>query len=418
MPSNAGKATRCQFICAALGTIVTCAGADWRGFRGTDGRGIAPDSNLPVRWTASENTAWKTSLPGRGLSAPIIVGNQVFVTCASGTDQDRLHIISFDAQSGREIWHRQFWATGRTMCHPKTCVASSTPTSDGKRIFALFSTNDLACLDLDGNLLWYRGLTFDYPNASNSLGMASSPVVIGETLIVQLECDSRASFAAGIDIHSGENRWKLSRPALANWTSPNKLSAGDGQPILVVLQSGRKLSAHEPATGKEIWSYDEGAATIPSSTVVGDMLYVPSHGLTALLHVPGASQPNQVYRTNRLAPSTPSLLVYEGRVFAIAASILKCGDAKTGKLLWQLRLQGDFTASPVAAGGHIYCVNEQGLCQVVAATDSEGRVVGSGDFGDTILATPAIADGGLFVRSDRHLWKVAQTSAPANSRTR
>ena len=184
-------------------------GADWLQFRGNDVSGVLTGAKLPMSWSATdgktENVAWKTPLPGRGISGPIVVGQQVFVTSNSGFGQDRLHVLSVDRDSGEKLWERQYWATGRTMTHPKTAVASSTPASDGRRVFAQFSSNDVACLDLDGNLLWYRGLTHDFPNASNSLGMASSPIVVGETLVCQVENDAE-SFATGLDIETGASR--------------------------------------------------------------------------------------------------------------------------------------------------------------------------------------------------------------------
>ena len=205
---------------------------DWRQFRGNDTTGVSEEASLPVKWSATENIAWKAALPGRGLSSPIIVGDRVFVTCSSGFRQDRLHVLCFSAADGSKIWERQFTATGRTMSHPKTCNAAPTPTSDGQRIFALYSSNDLVCLDLDGNLLWYRGLTFDHPNVSNSLGMASSPVVVGETLVAQVENDSE-SLATGVDAVTGLSRWTITRPKRANWTSAAVLGKGEGSDEIV-----------------------------------------------------------------------------------------------------------------------------------------------------------------------------------------
>ena len=108
----------------------------------------------------------------------------MFLTASSGVEQDRLHVVCLSTKTGAKLWERQFWATGRTMTHPKTCVAANTPCSDGQRLFCQFSSNDILCLDLDGNVLWLRGLGRDYPNASNSLGMAASPIVVGDTLVV------------------------------------------------------------------------------------------------------------------------------------------------------------------------------------------------------------------------------------------
>ena len=202
--------------CVLCGLSVL-SGADWLQFRGGDSSSVAGNETLPTNWSDQENIAWKSKLPGRGLSGPIVVGDRVFITASSGHHQDRLHVLGFDAADGKQLWERQFWATGRTMCHEKMAVATPQPASDGQRIFAFYSSNDLACLDLDGNLLWFRGLTFDYPNASNSLGMSSSPVVMGDTVIAQVESDSE-SFAVGLDVKTGVQRWKIDRPKMSNWT--------------------------------------------------------------------------------------------------------------------------------------------------------------------------------------------------------
>ena len=209
----------------------TALAADWPQFRGPDATGVIDDQppgpDLKI--------AWQTELPGRGLSSPIIVGDRVFLTCSSGLNQRILHVICLDRQDGHRLWERTVLATGRTMSHKKTCVAAPTPCSDGRRVYALFSSNDLVAFDLDGNLQWLRGLTLDYPNASNSLGMASSPVVIADTLVVQSENDSE-SLALGLDAATGANRWKMSRPKAANWTSPVVLGE------VVGLQSSKGLT--------------------------------------------------------------------------------------------------------------------------------------------------------------------------------
>jgi outer membrane protein assembly factor BamB len=395
-------------------TVVTFTGADWTQFRGTDTSGVSSDKNVPT--SISENIAWTAELPGRGLSGPIVVGGRVFLTASSGYQQDRLHILCFDASTGKKLWERQFWATGRTLCHPKMCNATPTPASDGKRIFAFFSSNDVVCLDLDGSLQWLRGMTHDYPNASNSIGMASSPVVAGDTLIVPVENLSE-SFTAGLDPATGVNRWKLDRPLLDNWTSPIVLPGKTRDEDLVVLQSGKGLTALRPYTGYEVWRFDEPASSIPSSAQSAGVLYAPSKGLTALAPAADGKVPGVLWQSNKLAPATSSPLVEAGRVYSInGAGVLACADAKSGQIAWQLRLQvqlgektsrGVFTSSPVAAGGYLYLFNEDGVALVVQGGEA-GQIVASHDFGEIILCTPAIADGALYVRSDKHLWKVGR----------
>jgi outer membrane protein assembly factor BamB len=399
----------CRLIAVACLSSFVLA-EDWRQFRGNATNCVADGESIPDRWSADENLAWTADLPGRGLSSPIIIGDRVFVTSATGFRQDRLHVLCYAAGDGKLLWQRQFQATGRTMTFPKIGTATSTPASDGQRIIALFSCNDLVCLDLDGNLIWYRGLNFDFPNVSNSLGMASSPVIVGDTLVTQVENDSE-SLALGIDVATGMSRWTSTRPKRANWTSPVVLAGmNDGDP-LVLLQSSQGIDAVRPATGDVVWKYHDGASTIPSSVAAEGTIYVPSHGITALRVAPGSENPERLWRVDRLGPGTSSPLVYRNRLYTLNRSnVLLCADVQDGSTLWQLRLEGPFSSTPVAADGHLYFFNEKGLGQVVKIGETQGELVSSHDFGEMILSTPAIAGNALYVRSDKHLWKIAHTA--------
>ncbi len=403
------KQQRVGWILAGM-LVCICGGADWRQFRGPGGRGVSTETNLPTKWSEKENIAWKATLPGRGLSGPIVIGDRVVVTASSGYRQDRLHVFCFDTRTGKQRWHRRFWSTGRTMTHGKICPAAPTPVSDGKHIFATFSTNDVVCLDLEGNLKWLRGLTHDYPNASNSLGMASSPVVVGETFVYQVENDSQ-SLAVGLNVETGKNRWLIDRPKKASWTSPVVLPGADGEEEILVLQSGSGLHAYNPTSGDALWSFEKGCSTIPSSTLGGNLIIAPSNGLTALLPVSIGSEPETVWQNSRLAPATASPLVYQDHVYTVnSVGVVKCAALKDGELVWQLRIKGPFSGTPVAADGHLYFFNEKGLGQVIK-TGEKGELVGSGDLGEVILCSPAIAQGAIYVRSDGHLWKIAKKSA-------
>ena len=383
------------------------AWADWTQFRGPGGAGFAPDAVLPTALEPKKHLAWELALPGRGLSSPIIVGDRVFVTCASGPKQARLHVLCFRASDGVKLWERRFFATGRTMCHEKTCVAANSPATDGQRIFALFSSSDLVALDLDGNLLWLRGLGLDYPNASNSLGMSSSLVVADGTVITQIENDSQ-SLALGIDAAHGLNRWKLERPKRANWTSPILFRDPASGRTAALLQSSKGLLAVDPSTGKELWNYTEGASTVPSSAASDGVIYVPSSGITALKPGAPGAPPTQLWRAGNLRPGTSSPVVIGNRLYTLNdAGVLTAGDVLDGKRLWQLRLKGPFSSSPVAAGPFVYVTNEKGLLQVVDTRKPEGEMVGEMDLGDTILGTPAISGNALYLRSDGRLWKIS-----------
>lgn len=410
-----------RFVSLMLAAAVAAAipagavAADWPQFRGPNGDGIAPDTRLPSKLDGG-SVVWSVGLPGRGISSPVIVGQRVFVTASSGARQDRLHVLCFNLADGSLLWERQFWATGRSQTHEKISPATPSPASDGTRIYAIFSSNDCVALDLDGNLVWFRGLGRDYPNASNSLGMSSSLVVADGVVVAQVENDSE-SFTAGLDAATGRNRWKLDRPKRANWTSPALVKGADGK-FLVALQSSKGVAAVEPATGKVAWNYGEGSSTVPSTTVSGGRLYVPSFGLTVLEPQAGGEAPKQLWRSGQLRPGTPSPVVVGQRVFTLSdAGILTCGDAADGKRLWQLRLKGPFSATPVVAGGTLYCVNEKGVIQVVDPSKvadpsaPEAAVVSEFDLGQTIVGTPSIGGGSLFVRSDGKLWRIGRESA-------
>lgn len=381
----------CLMMCLATGVVR----ADWLQFRGPNATAVSKEAKVPGD---DLKISWSADLPGRGLSAPIVVGDRVFVTCSSGPGQETLHVFCFNAADGTKRWERAMRTTGRTMTHNKTCVAANTPCSDGERVFALFSSNDLFAFDLDGNLLWLRGLTFDYPNASNSLGMSQSPVVLDGTLVVQSENDSE-SFVAGLDVATGRNKWKLERPKAANWTSATLWKNA------VALQSSKGILAVEPATGKTVWDYSEGASTIPSSVGAGETLYAVSHGITALAPEKGAV--TQLWRNEKLNPGTASPLVLGDSIYVVnGAGVLIKASVKNGDEAWKLRMKGPFSGSPVAAGKRIYIVNERGIFQVIDPEAPEGKVLKEIELKETVLTTPAVSGGAIYVRSDAKLWKL------------
>ena len=393
-------------ILVSLVAISTLAqAADWTSFRGTHGNSIAPGEQLP-RELSAHSIAWSANLPGRGISTPVVVGQRIFVTASVGARQDQLHILCFNATDGAPLWSRRLWATGRTQTHEKISPATPSPVSDGKRLFVIFSSNDCAAFDLEGNLLWFRGLGRDYPNASNSLGMSSSLVLADGVLVAQVENDSE-SFVVGLDASTGLNQWKLDRPKKANWTSPVLfLDPATGQ-TLVGLQSAKGLAAVFPSTGKVAWNYADGASTVPSTTVAHGKLFVPSLGLTVLQPSADGQPPRQLWRSGQLRPGTPSPVVVDNQVLVLGdGGILTCASADDGARQWQLRLKGPFSATPVVAHGLLYCVNEKGVVQVVDPSVKDGRILSELDLGQTIVGSPAIAGGALYVRSDGKLWRI------------
>ena len=394
-------------LAMAIAAVGLFGGADWTNFRGNDNRSISEETRLPVAFDESSNVAWKIPLPGRGPSSPIVAGGRVVVTASSGSREDRLHVLCFDAKTGKRQWHRQLWATGHTVVHPFGANAAPTAATDGELIFAFFSSNDLACFDFDGNLKWFRGLAHDYPTVRNDVGMASSPLAIGPTVIVQLSSQTEA-LAFGIDKTSGETRWRIEREKGAVWSSPTVLRGKTTDEDVVLLQSRSRLTAHHPHTGKLLWEYEAACHTIASVTTCGDTAYLPSHGLHALKFDPDRRGAELLWHQSRLSSGNASPIVHEGRAYTIKdPGILACGDTVDGKILWQLRLKGPFWASAVIADGHLYCVNyKDGLVQVVELAE-KGKLVGTSWIDPKILASPAVANGAVYFRSDEHLWKIA-----------
>lgn len=382
--------------------------SDWTQFRGPDANGAAA-AKPPVNLEAPGSIAWKTPLPGRGLSSPLIIGDRVFVTAAGGIKQEQLHVLCFSAADGKPLWSRTFRATGRTMCHEKTCNAAPTPCSDGKFLYALYSSNDLLCLDLDGNLQWLRGPMVDYPNASNSLGLASSPVIAGGVLVVQMENDSD-SFVTGIDTATGTNLWKIPGPKDANWTSP-AIVREPGQPDTVVISSREGVVALDPKSGRERWKLDGPGSTIPSCTASATYLAQPrpGRGLALWALKGGTTPPEMLWESAQVGADTASPVLIGERVFAVnGAGVLTCAEAKSGERPWKLRLDGKFSGSPVTAGTSIYIASERGVLQVIDTTGEEGRIASKLDLGEEILCTPSLAGSSIYVRSDSTLWRIGK----------
>ncbi len=396
----------CRYMMLCL--LPCLLAGDWRQFRGPDAQAISPTA-LPRALDADNNIAWKVPLPGRGLSSPIVVGDRVFVTASGGDRQNQLYVMAFAAKDGKPLWQRSFWATGPTASHPKTCMAAPTPASDGQVIVALFATNDLVCLDLDGNPRWIRSLYAENVGATDGRGLASSPLIVDDTVLVQIE-NLNTSFAAGIDLATGQNRWHIDRPHGYNWTSPIPLPSADGEKPRVLLQGLEQLDAIDPHSGKIIWSLKRPSDAIASSIVAGNTLYVPGgEGLTAF-ELRGNQAPEPRWRNRRLNPSTASPIVLGERIYSLRGSLLVAANRLDGELIGRLRVKGPFSSSPVAANDLLYCFSEDGTATVVQPSASgEDTILSTGELGETILCTPAIANQAMYVRSDQHLWKIQQT---------
>lgn len=383
---------------------------DWPQFRGVNASSVSNDSKLPVEFggESNSNIAWQTKLPGRSVGGAIVVGDQVITTSSSGMDQRRLHLISLNQQDGSIRWQQEFVARGRPFCHPTSANAAPTPASDGKNVYAFYSSNDLACVDLEGNLVWYRSLSTDFPKAGNDVGMSSSPLVVDGVCIVQVECQGD-SFAAGLSCEDGSILWKRERPKQANWASPVAIQ-NPAKENMVVLQSRENLVALDPKSGKEFWAIDLPCSSIPSAMAVDGRLLVPASGITALdLSSVGAS-PSKLWDNNKLGANACSPLVVGSRIYTISRTVLACADIYSGELKWQARLADakSIWSSPVVANNLLYIFTEEGKCLVVRLGDEKGEVVATNDMGESVLGSPAISGNAMYVRGISSLWKIAE----------
>jgi outer membrane protein assembly factor BamB len=377
-------------------------------FRGPGGLGVSKETDLPTKWSDREGLRWKAELPGRGLSNPVCAGGRVYVTATSAYQQKRQVVLCFDIKSGKKLWERQVSATGATQAHPKTNMAAPTPITDGEYVYALFATGDLVCYDKDGDLVWYRSLVGDYPTVGNYVGMASSPSIWDDVLLICLE-NVGESFAAGIDKRTGQNRWRIERPRGINWVSPVIIQNG-GQPE-VIFQGPNGIDAHDPNTGKKKWSAVKPRVTAYASPTFSDgVVFAAGDKFTALRPGKANAEPEILWQSLKLRPAYCSPIAYQRLLYVVGgAGVVHCADAKTGDTLWTHRIEpsGAYAASPLLADGKLYITSEAGVTTVLKA-GKETKLLATNAIGDTILATPVASDGAIFLRSDRALYCIAK----------
>ena len=247
--------------------------ADWPGWRGPTHDGLSDEKALPTTWSDKENVRWKAAIPGAGVSAPIVWRDRVFLTSSTGRSNEHLHLYCFDVADGKPVWHRRFFGSEVSEGQfPPGGMAVPTPATDGKRVYALFGTGDLVCVDFDGKPVWIRSLAQEYGVFRNRWGMASSPLLLGDLLVVQVDHHGK-SYLLGVDAATGRNRWRTMRDAAVNWTSPvpvrlgerttlvaagtNTLKgydAGHGQGIVVGAGAGDRSASPRPSSrGDRLW---------------------------------------------------------------------------------------------------------------------------------------------------------------------
>jgi outer membrane protein assembly factor BamB len=437
----------CAFALLALVCPFTpTAGAqDWPSFRGPDATGTAETAIPPIAWdvAAGRNVAWTVPIPGLGHSSPIVFGQRVFVTTAvplagsaagesgvalrgesplRGLVPHAWRIYCIDRRTGRINWERTAYeGVPRVKRHAKASQASATPATDGTHVIAMMGSEGLYAYDMDGRLLWKRdlgSLNAGYAHDPNEQwGPASSPVIHDGLVIVQNDRFSD-SYVAAFDIRTGEQRWHVGRDELPSWSTP---VLHRGARATMVTSSPKQIRGIDPKTGREIWRVPDGTEVkVPTPVIAGDLVIVTGGYPTGGRPILGlrAASGEVVWRLERGSPYTPTPLVYGDILYVcIDNGVLSAYEVRTGKRLYQRRIApdvGGVSASPVAAAGRLYIASEDGALFVIRA----GRtfeLLARNDMRELCLATPALSDDLLLVRTRTHLYALRDAATKSTS---
>jgi outer membrane protein assembly factor BamB len=402
----------------ASATRLPAKAEDWPEFRGPTGQGHATATNLPIAWSTTQNVVWKQPVAGLGWSSPVVSGGRIFLTTGVNSDGDRatLRALAFDAATGRPVWDKEVFKSVNVSpdtIHKKNSPASPTPVVEGDRVYVHFGHHGTACLDRDGTILWRTdALRYDPLH-----GNGSSPILAGDKLIFTAD-GTREPFVAALQKQTGQLAWKFAReikpPQMFSFCTPLLISVG-GRSQVIAPGAGA-VSALDPQDGREIWRvrYGQGYSVVPRPVFGHGLLFIATGFNRADLLAIRADGEGDVtdthiaWRTTKGAPLTPSVVLVGDELYAVNdAGLATCWDAKTGKLHWQERLDGNYSASPLAAGGRIYFQNETGVGTVLAASTTFTKLA-TNDLKERTLASYAVAENALFIRTEKHLYRIGQ----------
>jgi outer membrane protein assembly factor BamB len=399
-----------------LAAIPLLSAADWPEFRGPTGQGISTATGLPIEWSATQNVAWKVSVPGTGWSSPSISGGQIFLTTGvtNASGGVALRAFAFDVTTGRALWDTEiFSATEASVqpVHTKNSPASPTPLVEGDRVYVHFGHHGTACLDRAGKILW-RNRTLGYEPVH---GNGGSPALVGGLLVFNAD-GAKEPFVVALDKATGAIAWKTPRTAKVkqnfSFCTPLVITV-NGRTQIITPGSGA-VTALDPQDGRELWhvNYGNGYSVVPRPVFAHGLLFIGTgYNRADLLAIRAdgsgdVTDTHIVWRTTKGAPLTPSVVVVGDEVYVVADSgVASCFDAKTGTLHWQERLDGNYSASPIAVGELIYFLSEEGVGTVVRAARTFEKIA-TNKIGERTLASYAVADGALFLRSAAHLYRI------------
>lgn len=394
-------------------SAVALAKGEWPDFRGPGGQGHSTERGLPLEWNETRNVTWKTAVPGLGWSSPVVANGKVWITTAVEQRGISLRALAFDVATGQEVVNVEVFKipTDRRDINPKNSWASPTPVLEGDRVYVHFGADGTAALSSSGEIIWKT--RFDYQSQH---GAGGSPIVYGDLLI--FNCDgSDAAFVIAVDKRTGKTKWKANRgfPSDQAYTTPIVIRAGDRDQLISV--GAFRARAYDPLTGKEIWRvrYDEGFSNVPRPVFAHGLVFIATGFQQPELLAVRPDGTGDVTRTHiawtlkRGAPLTPSPLIVGDELYVVNdGGIASCIDARSGTILWQQRLGGTYSASPVYADGRIYFLAEQGVTTVIAPGKDFRRLV-TNVLDGGLLASMAVSSGSLFLRTDSHLYRITET---------
>jgi outer membrane protein assembly factor BamB len=395
----------------------------WPHWRGPQHNGVSRETNLPVRWSKTENIAWRIALPPRSGSTPVIWEDRIFLHVAEG---DNLYLWRVNRANGAAVWKR-FLSGGNEMAR-KANMSSPSPVTDGERVWALTGTGVLKAFTMDGVELWTRDLQKDYGAFGLNWNYSSSPMLYRDRLIIQIIHGMKTkapSYLISVNKLDGATAWRVEREApLANgegrdaYTTPTLTQPRNaGASPEIVVTGGAAVTGHDPDTGKELWRVDglSDDRIVASPLALGDIVFAPSRQ-RPLLAVKTGGRGNvtgtHVLWSFNKGPDVPTP-VSDGQYLYVLTDngVVYCLEGKTGATIYNKRLRsGTYSASPVLADGKLYVTNEDGIT-VVWKAGAEFELVAENDLDEFTLSSPAISDGQIFIRTETFLYAIGAPQA-------
>jgi outer membrane protein assembly factor BamB len=406
------------FMLLSIFAVPARAGSNWPQFRGPQGDGLTAQTGLPVTWSEQQHIVWKTPVTGKAWSSPVVWNDQIWMTNAP-EDGKQLYAVCIDRASGKVVHNvLVFEIAEPQFCYPLNSYASPTPFIEEGRVWVHFGAHGTACLDTtSGKVLWTRQ---DFA-CDHHRGPASSPIVTGNLMVVAFD-GFDVQYVVALDKLTGQTVWRRDRDidygsddgdAKKAYGTAKVIDVG-GQPQLIYPSAGATI-AYEPRTGEELWRMRHGGmnACAPPLFAGGRLILNTASGGFKLfaMTVEGRgdlTHSNVLWKASQGVPTRSSPTLWEDRIFMVSDSgVASCLDVKTGKAVRQRRLKGEFSSSPIIAGGKFYISNQDGLTFVLSA-DDKLELLATNQLDAGCMASPAVYDKAIYLRTKTHLYRIEQ----------